>query len=233
MMRITRLTLLFSAVLPISSFVMAQENPKLEERQQRQEQKTFQAYIPKKYTFFEVVKGDLNKDGIEGAVLLVKGINPKAKIKDEYRGILDRNRRGLIVLLGQKDNNSYQPVIWNLNCFSSDQEDGGVYYPPELVPEIKNGLLQINYQHGRYGHWSYKFRFENRDMRLIGYDAFLHQGPLLESKVSINFLSAKKIYSKNLNTEIEAKPKFKETVSRIKQAPVYLSKIKDFDELTF
>jgi len=233
MMRITKLTLLLSAVLPISSFVMAQETLKSQERQQRQEQKVFQVYIPKKYTFFDVVKGDLNKDGIEDAVLLVKGINPKAKIKDEYRGMLDRNRRGLIVLLGQKDNKAYKPVIWNLNCFSSGLEDGGVYYPPELVPEIKNGLLQINYQHGRYGHWSYKFRMEKRDMRLIGYDAFSHQGPLLESKVSINFLTAKKIHSKNLNTEIDAKPKFKETVSRIQQAPVYLSKIKNFDELIF
>lgn len=108
-----------------------------------------------------------------------------------------------------------------------------MYYPPELVPEINKGLLQLTYQHGRYGYWSYKFRLQNQDMRLIGYDQFSHHGPLLESKTSFNLLTGKKIYSKNLITDPERNPKYKETHSVHKKSPIYLSKIKDFDQLTF
>ncbi|ATO19665.1 hypothetical protein BS636_08365 [Acinetobacter sp. LoGeW2-3] len=232
-MKIAKLAVLCSAVMLISDAVVAQEALTPKQRQSQQNEKTFQAYIPQHYSFFEAVKGDLNKDGVQDAVLIVKATDPKALVEDEYRGTLDRNRRGIIVLLGQKGNSTYKQFLQNLNCFSSDQEDGGVYYPPELVPEIKKGLLELNYQHGRYGYWVYKFRLQNQDMRLIGYDQFSHSGPLLESKTSINLLTGKRIYSKNLSTDPEGKPKFKETHSIHQQAPIYLSKVKDFDELTF
>lgn len=232
-MKIAKLAVFFSATILISNAAVAQQALKPQQRQSQQDQKTFQAYVPKNYSFFEVVKGDLNKDGVPDAVLIVKATDPKALVKDEYRGTLDLNRRGIIVLLGQKDKNTYKQFLQNLNCFSSDQEDGGVYYPPELVPEINKGLLQLTYQHGRYGYWSYKFRLQNQDMRLIGYDQFSHHGPLLESKTSFNLLTGKKIYSKNLITDPERNPKYKETHSVHKKSPIYLSKIKDFDQLTF
>ena len=34
-------------------------------------------------------------------------------------------------------------------------EDGGVYYPPELAVEIKIAELKFLYGHGRYGYWEY------------------------------------------------------------------------------
>jgi hypothetical protein len=68
---------------------------------------------------------------------------------------------------------------------------------------------------------------------LIGYDDSSNHGPLIQSQTSINFLTAKKVIRENLNQDPEDEPKFKETWSKLNQAPIYLSKIKDFDDLSF
>ena len=60
-------------------------------------------YLPKGYVIFEKIIGDLNKDGIEDCVLIIKGTDTSKIITDEYRGKLDRNRRGIIVLFNKKD----------------------------------------------------------------------------------------------------------------------------------
>lgn len=194
----------------------------------------FKNYIPARYTLFDSVHGDLNKDGIQDTVLIVKAVDPKQVVRNRFEDIVDRNRRGIIVLLGQKNKTTYQILVKNLDCFSSDQEEGGVYFAPELYPEIKKGLLELNYGHGRYGYWGYKFRIEQNDMRLIGYDHSSNRGPMVESFTSLNFITAKKRYKDNINKhEPEKTERFKETWSSIKVAPIYLSKIKDFDELNF
>ena len=85
-------------------------------------------YLPKGYVIFEKIIGDLNKDGIEDCVLIIKGTDTSKIITDEYRGKLDRNRRGIIVLFNKKDH--YELAVKNYNCFSSENEDGGVYFAP-------------------------------------------------------------------------------------------------------
>ena len=180
---------------------------------------------------YEVVQGDLNKDGLKDVVLIVKATDPKQWVTDEYRGKLDRNRRGVIVLLNTKGR--YQKVVQNLSLFSSENEDGGVYFAPELVPSIEKGLLKLHYAHGRYGYWAYQFRLEGRDMRLIGYDSSDNFGPYVNSETSVNFLTAKKLVRENLNKDPDSDPKFKETWSKVNVAPMYLSKIQDIDDLSF
>ena len=85
------------------------------------------------------VKGDLNKDALEDIVLIIKGTDKSKIIEDENRGKLDRNRRGIIVLLNK--GNYYQLAAENYDCFSSENEDGGVYFAAELNVEIKKGNL--------------------------------------------------------------------------------------------
>ncbi|EOR03437.1 hypothetical protein MMP65_11030 [Acinetobacter sp. ANC 3926] len=223
--------LLFSglAILPQVSF--AQQQPSAEELKLRKDKVTYKAYIPEKYQLFEAIEGDLNKDGLKDVVLIVKATDPKAFVDDEYRGHLDRNRRGAIVLLNKKG--KYKPVVSNLNCFSSENEDGGVYFPPDLWMEIKNNVLSVYYSHGRYGYWRYLFRLEGNDLRLIGYDDSNNHGPLIQSQTSINFLTGRKVIRKNMSEDEEAEPRFKETWSKINQAPIYLSKVKDFNDLSF
>ena len=185
---------------------------------------------------WDEIKGDLNKDGLEDLVLVIKGTDKGKIIKDEYRGELDRNRRGIIVLLNK--GTYYELASENLNCFSSENEDGGVYFAPELHVAIDKGNLYISYGHGRYGYWSYTFRCQNGDMELIGYDLHSSRGPVPQYEVSINFLTKKKVRKDNLNKDFygeDAYPvNYKETWININiEKLVRLSEIEDFDELNF
>ena len=92
------------------------------------------AFIPKGYVFFSRCVGDLNNDGEPDMVLMVKGTDKSKWVNDEQRGQLDRNRRGLIILL--KREAGYELIVQNYKCFSSENEDGGMDYAPELSLDI-------------------------------------------------------------------------------------------------
>ncbi len=187
-------------------------------------------FLPKGYVIFEQVNGDLNNDSIADCVLIIKGTDTSKIITDEYRGKLDRNRRGIIVLFNKKGH--YELAVKNYDCFSSENEDGGVYFPPELSIEIKNGNLFAHYAHGRYGYWQYTFRYQNSALALIGYDAS-NGGAVIDSETSINFLSKKKLEKVNTNQNAQGGDEvFKETRKKINiNRLIKLREIKDFDEL--
>lgn len=189
-------------------------------------------FIPEGYVLFEKVEGDLNKDGVQDCVLLIKGTNKEMIVEDEDQGELDRNRRGVIVLLKWKE--GYEQIVKNADCFSSENEDGGVYYAPELWLEIKKNNLYVRYSHGRYGYWGYTFRLKDQDMEMIGYDGSENYGPLAQHITSINFLTKKKQQKDNINESAEEEEdlKYKETWSKVKIGNLLkLSEIKDFDGL--
>ncbi len=188
-------------------------------------------FLPKGYVVFEKINGDLNKDGMADCILIIKGTDKSKVVTDEYRGQLDRNRRGIIILLNRNDH--YELAAKNYDCFSSENEDGGVYYPPELSIEIKKGNLYINYAHGRYGYWGYTFRLQNSDFELIGYDESDNHGPVINSVTSINFSTKKKLVKVNTNENADSGEEvFKTTTKKINIATlIKLSEIKDFDEL--
>lgn len=188
-------------------------------------------FLPKGFVVFEEIYGDLNKDGIEDCVLIIKGTEKNQVITDEYLGTLDRNRRGIIVLF--KKNDHYELALKNYDCFSSENEDGGVYYAPELSIEIKKGNLNVNYGHGRYGSWKYIFRYQNSDFELIGYDQIDSNGPIPEKETSINFLTEKKRVKLYTNENYgEGEEVFEVTWEDINvNGLIKLSEIKDFDEL--
>ncbi len=130
-------------------------------------------------------------------------------------------------------NDKYELAKKKLDCFSSENEDGGVYYAPELSIEIKKSNLYISYSHGRYGYWGYTFRFQNSDFELIGYDDSDNHGPVVNSGTSINFSTKKKIVKVNTNENADSGEElFKTTTKRIKiYRLIKFSEIKDFDEL--
>ncbi|MGM9479289.1 hypothetical protein ACS5PU_22900 [Pedobacter sp. GSP4] len=187
-------------------------------------------FLPKGYVVFEKINGDLNKDGLEDCVLVIKATNKSKIVTDEQGKKLDRNRRGIIVLLNK--NKHYELAVKNYACFSSENEDGGVYFAPELSVEIKKGNLYAHYSHGRYGYWQYVFRYQNSDLALIGYDAS-NGGAVIDSEVSINFLTKKKLEKVNTNEKATGGDEvFKETSKNIKvNSMIKLGEIKDFDEL--
>ncbi|MDA6068072.1 hypothetical protein NJT12_00445 [Flavobacterium sp. AC] len=187
-------------------------------------------FVPKGYVIFDTIYGDLNKDKIEDCVLIIKGTNKSEIVKDEYRGELDRNRRGIIVLLNK--NKGYELAVKNYDCFSSENEEGGVYFAPELGVEITKGKLFVHYAHGRYGYWRYMFRLQNSDLELIGYDASSNHGPTVLTETSINFLTRKKIVNENANPNIDEPEMFEKKETKINKIKLLkLSEIEDFDKL--
>lgn len=188
-------------------------------------------FIPKGYKIFQEIKGDLNKDGLEDCVVIIKATNKENIITHEYRGKLDRNRRGIIVLF--KADEDYVLATKNYDCFSSENEDGGVYFAPELDVSVEKGKLYVHYGHGRYGYWTYTFRYQKADFELIGYDSSDNFGPVVNSETSINFLTKKKVTKTNTNENAESGDEiFEEKTEKIKvNKLIRLSEIKDFDEL--
>lgn len=187
-------------------------------------------FIPDGYTLYNYHTGDLNNDGEEDCVLIIKETNQHKIVLNRFEKEVDRNRRGIMVLFSK--NNSYELVTKNYDCFKSENEDGGVYYPPQLAIVIEKGNLYIQYSHGRYGYWEYTFRYQNSDFELIGYDS-TSGGVVIESEVSINFLTKKKLTRINTNENSEGSDEvFKDTWTQVKiDRLIKLSEIKDFHEL--
>lgn len=188
-------------------------------------------FIPEGYVVFDTKYGDLNNDGSDDCILIIKGKENSQIINDEYLGQLDRNRRGVIVLFNR--NQQYELVLRNYDCFSSENEDGGGYYPPELSVEINRGNLFVQYSHGRYGGWTYTFRFQNSCFELIGYDMNDYDGPVINSETSINFSTKTKQIKVNTNENDGGGEEVFSTTSKkiIIDQLIKLSDIKDFDEL--
>ena len=187
-------------------------------------------FIPEGYILFEQYSGDLNNDNLEDCVLIIKNTKEENVVTNRFDKKVDRNRRGIIVLLKRGD--SYEVAVKNLDCFTSENEDGGVYYAPELRINLENGTLKINYSHGRYGFWEYIFRYNKSDFELIGYESSENHGPVVNNKTSINFLTKKKLMSENIYKNLEDEPEvFKETWVQIKiDNLIKLSEIQAFEE---
>lgn len=166
-------------------------------------------------------------------ILIIKGTDKNNIVTNQFGKKVDRNRRGLIILF--KEQGNFQVAAINYDCFSSENEDGGIYFPPELWIEVEKGNLIIHYGHGRYGFWEYIFRFQNSSFKLIGYNSSDNYGPIIIKETSINFLTKKKLIRENVGLSQNAhknSENFKETWVEIEIGELLsLSEIKDFDEL--
>lgn len=195
--------------------------------------------VPKGYVVYEEIYADVDKDNQDDCILIIKGADFKNVAYAEYRNcFLDRNRRGIII--GLKRGDHYKPVVKNYSCFSSENEDGGVYYAPELYLEVnaKKNLI-IGYAHGRYGYWRYMFRYQNNRFEMIGYEEESNRGPQTLSKMSINFSTKKMCTSTNLsqNEDYEDKnyvERWENTWEDLNNIDLIdLQNIQDFDNISF
>lgn len=210
------------------------------ESQRRTYLNNYKDFVPHGYKVFQdetvdIATGDLNNDGLDDVVFLIKKVDPSNIVIHEHRGKLDMNRRGIIVLFKKED--GFVKAVQNLDCFSSENEDGGVYYAPEVNFNIENGKLYVSYAHGRYGYWSYTFRYQKNDLVLIGYDSHSSNGPVPQNITSINFLTKKKLVRDNLNKNDpgdDYTENYADTWEKIEVDHLLrLSEIEDFDELQF
>ncbi|MGD1396423.1 hypothetical protein ACP6IB_26445 [Vibrio harveyi] len=213
--------LLLLSTLIFGANVLAQEKIDLDS--------SYREIVPNGHTIIEAIHGDLNGDSRDDIVLMIQGTDQNKIVTDELRGRLDLNRRGIIVALRGNDN--YDVVVENDNCFFSDDEDGGVYMVPDILMSITKGNLYIDFLHGRYGYWSYNFRYQDSDLELIGYDASDNRGPRVEVVTSINYLTKKTLTKKNVNELDDDDPIFKEMWSTfVLEHRFKLSQISDFTE---
>jgi hypothetical protein len=93
--------------------------------------------------------------------------------------------------------------------------------------------LLVQYSHGRYGVWTYTFRFQNSDFELIGYDRSENDGPIVNSETSINFSTKTMQVKVNTNENDGGGEEIFSITSKkifINQL-IKLSEIKAFDEL--
>ncbi|MDA8581930.1 hypothetical protein N9K95_03655 [Schleiferiaceae bacterium] len=183
-------------------------------------------------TVTTVVTGDLNKDGIDDYVYLVKGMNPKYVVQSDLMGLVDRNRRGIVILLS--NSGDYEIAVQNIGCFSSELEEPGNYYQPELDLIVEGSILKVHFAHGRYGYWRYLFRYQDDAFKLIGY-FHCHGGAIVEKEVSINFSTRKKKVRVNINENAQGgDEEYQVEWSTFKlENLINLSDIQDFDNLHF
>ncbi|MFM7672062.1 MAG: hypothetical protein ACKO6Q_05645 [Bacteroidota bacterium] len=189
-------------------------------------------FIPKGYVLFEKITGDLNKDGINDCILIIKGTDKRQFVTHEFRGLLDRNRRGVIILFNK--NGYYEQAEKNYDCFRSENEEGGVYFPPDLIVSVKRGNLRFHYAHGRYGYMTFIFKCLNGGFYLIGFEDSNNSGPIVVSQKSINFLTKRIKERKNVNENLleEDSEVFKTTWKRFSFPKlIRLSKVADMEDL--
>lgn len=158
----------------------------------------FNQFVPKGYKTIDKIYGDLNADGLQDCVLIIKGTDPTQEVINRFGKKVDRNRRGIVVLV--KDKDAYQVATKNYSCFISENEDGGVYYAPQLEIAINQGLLNVVFEHGRYGHWEYSFKYQNSSLQLIAYQE-TRGGAIIEHITTIDFNSKIRVDSMNTNQE--------------------------------
>ena len=190
------------------------------------------AFIPYGFVVVEDIRGDLNNDGQADRVYLVKGTDPGRFVQHPDRGRLDRNRRGLVIVFIKGDRQEL--ALSHPTCFSSENEDGGVYVAPELGIEIRRGKLEVAYGHGRYGYWSYSFRHKNGAFELIGHDSASHRGPVVLREVSMNLLTGRARLRVNVDptADVMAEQRLKESwTSFAVPPPIRLREIDDFDQM--
>lgn len=190
--------------------------------------------IPQGYVPFDTVQGDLNGDQIDDYVLIIKATKKEGIVVNRFDVTVDRNRRGILVFLSENEGITLSTK--NLDCFSSENEDGGVYFPPDLGVIIENEKLFLHYAHGRYGYWKYTFRYQQNAFKLIGYDQSENMGPVVHYFNSYNFLTGRKLTKENVNfySENPQDEVFKETWEDLPKSELKkLVSITDFDELDF
>lgn len=160
-------------------------------------------FIPKGWKLIKQVEGDLNKDKIQDAVLIIEDTNPK-HIKKESNPPFDDFDviPQAILILFKEENGNYKLVSYNNKSFLG----WGNAYSEKLdieynAVEIKNNTLKLYFYHEaiRSGsHSTYIFRWQNNSFQLIGFEhsigGFFGAGTKSEDiSSSVNLLTNKMI----------------------------------------
>lgn len=181
--------------------------------------KTLENIIPDNWILLDSTSGDLNQDGIPDLVFAIqKSDRNNIELNDELFGIdtIDLNPRTLAIYFGNKSGSYNKKLV--SESFIILRDSPKMDEPFEGFSINKKGVLDINYRFWySAGSWivsnhKYRFRFQNNEFALIGYDSFeAHRSSGEFTDYSINFLTRKmKVTKGNLFNEEPESVEWKE-----------------------
>lgn len=161
-----------------------------------------EGFVPQGWMLERLIVGDLNKDAMDDAVLVLRLADPSNILKTDWAPDqpVDTNPRILAVALADEQSGynlavQNHELIWRLTSPTESDplsEAGGV--------SIDRGSLKVDLYYfssaggSDMGVISYRFRHENGDFRLIGYDREnTHRMSGEVTETSINLLTRKVI----------------------------------------
>lgn len=179
---------------------------------------SFDTWIPTGWKLISTATGDLNRDGIEDAALVLEETNPSNLKPNDGLGapVLNLNPRRLLVLVGTS--NGYRKIFSKDGLLPSEHDDGNPCLADPLLEQggisVSNGKFIVELgtwlSCGSYGvtHSKFTFRLDNERFRLIGYDYSEFSRSTGEaSEISINYLTGKKKITTRQNEFEASKPK--------------------------
>lgn len=158
-------------------------------------------FIPNEYTILKSVSGDLNNDKVDDIALVLQHRDSVKLINTKTNFFKFTQRRILVLAIYNRTTEQYD-LIEQSNTFILNNEYPMMEDPFQKI-FISSGILQIDFQnHIEFqgsqgnaswpGNYSYKFRYQNKDFKLIGVDFKSDVGPLNSwEERSYNFLTKK------------------------------------------
>ena len=186
----------------ITSFAFGQANfnyPKI-----KYQGRNYKDFIPVGWTAIDTAEGDINKDMIKDAALVLQC---KKSIRTINEGdTLTTHPRMLIVLLQNTQNQTFK-LATQSNTFIINSDNPTLEDPYQEI-EITKGILMVKFQlFYNMGSWyttntSYKFHYQNNQFALIGADYYsFHRATHDYEEYSFNFLSKKRSLKKGNEKE--------------------------------
>lgn len=190
-----RILLSIISIIFIPKLVLSQEKfPELSSQG-----KSLNDLIPKNWKILSTSNGDLNKDGISDLVFVIENTDERnIHVNENGFGVdsINLNPRILAIYFGNV-NGGYMKNLQS-NEFIILQDSPTMDEPFDGVEILKNGVLKIDFHFWfSAGSWmmsshTYKFRFQNNQFELIGYDASeIHRATGETTDYSINFSTRK------------------------------------------
>ena len=161
---------------------------------------TLSDFVPNSWTKIDSAFGDLNKDGVKDAAIIIQSRDSVSLVNSLGDTVLTQPRILLILFKNPIASNFYlkeQSNSFILRNDNPERED------PFQEVKVENGILKISFQlFYSIGSWyitnsTYKFRFQNNQFYLIGADYSSFQRATHDSQeYSYNFLTKKRSLTK-------------------------------------
>lgn len=173
--------------------------------------KSFEKIIPKDWRLLDSISADLNQDGIKDLVIAIQNTDQNKIEFNDGLGIdsIDLNPRVLAIYFGTESGELKKKLISEEFIILRDSPT--MDEPFEGFHINNKGVLDINFRFWySAGSWSmsnhtYRFRYQNNDFVLIGYDSNeAHRASRETTDYSINFLTKKmKITKGNFSEDVK------------------------------